>query len=127
MTNKKNFIPLNIAVLVISDTRTESTDKSGQLLVKRIEDAGHNSFERKIVPDNLEQLRQATTVWIKNKSVDAILTTGGTGITGRDGTPEAIKPLLDKVIDGVGEMFRFISYQKIKITIKQTQLKSLKD
>ncbi len=121
MTNKKNFIPLNIAVLVISDTRTESTDKSGQLLVKRIEDAGHNSFERKIVPDNLEQIRQATTVWIKNKSVDAILTTGGTGITGRDGTPEAIKPLLDKVIDGFGEMFRFISYQKIKTSTLQSR------
>jgi molybdenum cofactor biosynthesis protein B len=119
--NNKNFIPLNIAVLTISDTRTDDTDKSGQLLMKRIEGAGHNSFEKKIVHDDLDQIREATTIWIKDRAVDAILTTGGTGITGRDGTPEAIKPLLDKVIDGFGEMFRFISYQKIKTSTLQSR------
>ena len=114
MTNKKNFIPLNIAVLTISDTRTEDTDKSGLLLIKRIKDAGHKSIEKKIVKDSLDQIQETASTWIKNKAIDVILTTGGTGITGRDGTPEAIRPLLDKVIDGFGEMFRFISYQKIK-------------
>jgi len=121
MTIKKNFIPLNIAVLTISDTRNEDTDQSGKLLMKRIEDAGHNSFEKKIVCDNLDQIREATSTWIKNEDIDVVLTTGGTGITGRDGTPEAIKPLLDKVIDGFGEMFRFISYQKIKTSTLQSR------
>jgi len=100
------FKPLNIAVLTISDTRGEAEDVSGKRLVEALTAAGHVNVEKTIVKDDIYAIRATVSRWIADPSVDAVLTTGGTGITGRDGTPEAVTPLLDKVIDGFGEMFR---------------------
>ena len=105
--------PLNIAVLTVSDTRTEGTDKSGNLLVERLQQAGHKLSEKKILPDNIYALRAGVSDWIADGTVDVIITTGGTGLTGRDGTPEAVAPLLDKEIEGFGELFRVLSYEEI--------------
>ena len=121
INQERKFIPLNIAVLTISDTRTEESDISGKRLVEMLEGSQHSLFEKKIVPDDIEIIRQYVAKWISDEKVDVILTTGGTGITGRDGTPEAIAPLLDKVIDGFGEIFRAISYQKIKSSSLQSR------
>ncbi len=121
MTTEKQFIPLNIAVLVVSDTRTDSDDVSGKTLVERAQDAGHQVIEKKIVPDNIYQIRAAVSAWIADDDINAILTTGGTGVTGRDGTPEAVEPLLDKVLDGFGEIFRMLSYQDIKTSTIQSR------
>ena len=121
INQERKFIPLNIAVLTISDTRTEESDISGKRLVEMLEDCQHLLFEKKIAPDDIEVIRQYVAEWISDEKVDVILTTGGTGITGRDGTPEAIAPLLDKVIDGFGEIFRAISYQKIKSSSLQSR------
>ena len=116
-----SFIPLNIAVLVVSDTRTDSDDTSGKTLVERIILAGHHAVEKKIVPDNLYQIRAVVSNWITDPDVNVVISTGGTGVTGRDGTPEAVTPLLDKVLDGFGEMFRMISYQDIKTSTIQSR------
>lgn len=121
MTTEKQFIPLNIAVLVVSDTRTDSDDVSGKILVERAQDAGHQVIEKKIVPDNIYQIRAAVSAWIADDDINAILTTGGTGVTGRDGTPEAVEPLLDKILDGFGEVFRMLSYQDIKTSTIQSR------
>jgi molybdenum cofactor biosynthesis protein B len=121
MTTEKQFIPLNIAVLVVSDTRTDSNDISGKTLVERAQDAGHQVIEKKIVPDNIYQIRAAVSAWIADNGINAILTTGGTGVTGRDGTPEAVEPLLDKVLDGFGEIFRMLSYKDIKTSTIQSR------
>jgi molybdenum cofactor biosynthesis protein B len=121
MTTEKQFIPLNIAVLVVSDTRTDSNDISGKTLVERAQDAGHQVIEKKIVPDNIYQIRAAVSAWIADDDINAILTTGGTGVTGRDGTPEAVEPLLDKVLDGFGEIFRMLSYKDIKTSTIQSR------
>jgi molybdenum cofactor biosynthesis protein B len=121
MTTEKSFIPLNIAVLVVSDTRTDSDDVSGNTLVERARDAGHQVIEKKIVPDNIYRIRAAVSAWIADDDINVILTTGGTGVTGRDGTPEAIEPLLDKVLDGFGEIFRMLSYQDIKTSTIQSR------
>ncbi|MGJ0489811.1 molybdenum cofactor biosynthesis protein B [Methylobacter sp.] len=121
MTTEKQFIPLNIAVLVVSDTRTDSNDISGKTLVERAQDAGHQVIEKKIVPDNIYQIRAAVSAWIADDGINAILTTGGTGVTGRDGTPEAVEPLLDKVLDGFGEIFRILSYKDIKTSTIQSR------
>jgi molybdopterin adenylyltransferase len=119
MTNA--FIPLNIAVLVVSDTRTEADDTSGKTLVERITAAGHCIVEKKIVPDNIYQIRAIVSNWIADASINVVLTTGGTGVTGRDGTPEAVRPLLDKVLDGFGETFRMLSYKDIKTSTIQSR------
>lgn len=119
--NKREFIPLSIAVLTISDTRTEQDDKSGKLLVSRLEQAGHNLCQKEIVPDDVYQIRAIVSQWIANKTPQVIITTGGTGVTGRDGTPEAIKPLLDKEIDGFGEMFRVLSFESIGTSTLQSR------
>jgi len=124
MTEKKTereFIPLNIAVLTISDSRTEENDKSGQRLVDLLERPGHNLYEKKIVPDDIYQIRAIVSRWIADEEVQVVLTTGGTGVTGRDGTPEAINVLLDKTIDGFGEVFRSISYEQIKASTIQSR------
>jgi molybdenum cofactor biosynthesis protein B len=109
----RELVPLHIAVLTVSDTRDETTDKSGALLVDRVESAGHRLAEKAIVRDDVYAIRAIVSRWIADVSVEVVLTTGGTGITGRDGTPEAIAPLLDKRIDGFGELFRTISYEEI--------------
>lgn len=120
MTSRE-FIPLNVAVLTISDSRTEEDDTSGKVLVGRLTEAGHRLAEKQIVPDDLYQIRAVLSRWVADPEVHAVLTTGGTGITGRDGTPEAIKPLLDKEIEGFGEMFRMLSYESIKTSTLQSR------
>ena len=112
---------LNIAILIISDTRTASTDKSGKLLKKLITNEGHCVFKKEIIPDNIYIIRSKVSCYIIDKKIDVIITSGGTGITGSDGTPEAIKVLLDKEIDGFGELFRSISYNKIKTSSLQSR------
>ncbi len=118
---EKQFIPLNIAVLVISDTRTEADDTSGNTLVERITAEGHKVIEKTIVPDDIYQIRAIVSQWIASDTVNVIISTGGTGVTGRDGTPEAITPLLDKVLDGFGETFRMLSYHDIKTSTIQSR------
>jgi len=118
---ERTFIPLNIAVLTVSDTRTEETDKSGKTLVQRLSGAGHRLAEKLIVPDDVYKIRAVVARWIAQDEVQVVITTGGTGITGRDTTPEAVKPLLDKEIDGFGEMFRYLSYEEIKTSTLQSR------
>ncbi len=118
---EKQFIPLNICVLVISDSRTEKTDKSGKLLEKRMTDNGHKVYEKSIVPDELAQIRSRVSNWIADENVDVVISTGGTGVTGRDGTPEAASVLFEKEIAGFGEMFRMISYEEIGTSSLQSR------
>ncbi|MDH3691388.1 MAG: molybdenum cofactor biosynthesis protein B [Gammaproteobacteria bacterium] len=118
---ERAFIPIGIAVLVVSDSRTEKTDKSGELLVKRIENAGHRLHDKRIVPDNIYQIRAVVAQWVADNDVQVVITTGGTGVTGRDGTPEAVTPLLDKELDGFGEMFRVLSYESIGASTLQSR------
>ncbi len=117
----KDFTALNIAVLTVSDTRDETNDTSGKILVDRIIEAGHFVVEKQIVRDNIYQIRATVSQWIFNEKVDVIISTGGTGVTGRDGTPEAITPLLDKVLDGFGETFRWLSFEEIKTSTIQSR------
>ena len=117
----KQFIPLNIAVLTVSDTRTEADDISGKTLVERLETAGHQLYAKAIVADDIYQIRAIVSSWIAENTVNVIISTGGTGVTGRDGTPEAIEPLLDKTLDGFGEVFRVLSYQEIKTSTIQSR------
>ena len=109
----RKFIPVNICILTISDTRNEENDKSGKILLKKIKTAKHKVYDKKIIKDNLSQITGQIKKWVKNKNVDVIITTGGTGLTGRDSTPEAINKIADKIIEGFGELFRQISYKKI--------------
>lgn len=117
----KAFIPLNIAVLTVSDTRTEEDDSSGDYLAKAIKEAGHSIADRKILKDNKYALRAAVSQWIADKSVHAVICTGGTGFTPRDTTPEALSPLFDKTIDGFGELFRQLSYDIIGTSTVQSR------
>jgi molybdenum cofactor biosynthesis protein B len=117
----RSFVPLNIAVLTISDSRTEATDKSGQVLIDRLTGVGHKLAEKKIEPDDIYRLRATISRWIADPQVQVVITTGGTGITGRDGTPEAVAPLLDKHIDGFGEMFRSLSFANIGTSTLQSR------
>ncbi|MYL24724.1 molybdenum cofactor biosynthesis protein B [Halomonas alkaliantarctica] len=107
------IIPLSVAVLTISDTRTEETDRSGQALVERATNAGHRVAEKRIVHDDVYQIRAVVAAWIADPEVQVIITTGGTGFTGRDSTPEAVSVLLDKRIEGFGERFRLLSGEEI--------------
>ena len=118
---ERPFVPLRIAVLTISDTRDESSDTSGQALIDRLQTAGHVLAERAIMRDDIYQVRAIVSRWVADDKVNAILTTGGTGLTGRDRTPEAIRPLLDKEIEGFGEMFRAISYEEIRTSTLQSR------
>ncbi|SCB32811.1 molybdenum cofactor biosynthesis protein B [Rhizobium hainanense] len=111
--NERSFIPVGIAVLTVSDTRTLADDKSGDTLVARIADAGHRLAARAIVPDDKERIRAQVEAWTKDDTVDVVITTGGTGFTGRDVTPEALEPLFEKRMDGFSEVFHRISYDKI--------------
>lgn len=119
--NPRELIPLNVTVLIVSDTRTDKTDKSGRVLAERAASAGHVLLEKKIVPDDIYLIRSEVAVWIARDNVDVILTTGGTGVTGRDGTPEAIRCLFDKELDGFGEMFRMLSYDEIGTSSLQSR------
>ena len=112
-SESRKFKPLRVAVLTVSDTRNEATDKSGALLVERLRAAGHTLAAKAIVRDDIYAIRAIVSGWIADPKVEVVVTTGGTGITGRDGTPEAIAVLLDKEIDGFGELFRTISYEEI--------------
>ena len=111
--NERKFKPLNIAIMTVSDTRTEANDTSGDTLVKLLTGAGHTLAEKRIIPDDIYQIRAAVSQWIAADSINAVITTGGTGITGRDSTPEAVTVLLDKEIEGFGEVFRAVSYEEI--------------
>ncbi len=115
------FVPLNIALLTVSDSRTEETDKSGDTLRDRASEAGHNVVEKVIVPDDVYQMRAIVSRWIADPDVHIIISTGGTGITGRDSTPEALMPLFDKSIEGFGELFRTISLEEIGASAIQSR------
>jgi len=117
----RNFIPLSISILTISDTRTEADDKSGKLIQQRLQEAGHQLHEKAIVKDDIYQIRAQVSQWIADTKPQVVITTGGTGVTGRDGTPEAIKPLLDKEIEGFGEMFRLLSFESIRTSTLQSR------
>ena len=121
MADSPAFVPLGVAVLTVSDTRDESTDTSGDALVNALEAAGHRLIERCIVGDDIYQIRAVVSSWIAGDNINVVLSTGGTGLTGRDGTPEAVAPLLDKTIDGFGELFRAISYQDIGTSSLQSR------
>ncbi|HEX9811352.1 MAG TPA: molybdenum cofactor biosynthesis protein B [Burkholderiales bacterium] len=124
MTQSKSdrkFIPLNIAVLTVSDTRDEETDTSGKTLAERVTKAGHRVVEKAIVPDDVYKIRAILSRWIADPQVQVAVSTGGTGVTGRDGTPEAIQPLLDKEIEGFGETFRAISFGEIQTSTIQSR------
>ena len=112
---------VNIAVLTVSDTRTEADDKSGQVLVDRIKDAGHHLAEKKIIKDEKDLLQEQLKKWIASPEVDVVIATGGAGVTGRDITPEAFEELYDKAIPGFGELFRMLSYQNIKTSTLQSR------
>ncbi|QBQ54189.1 molybdenum cofactor biosynthesis protein B [Nitrosococcus wardiae] len=118
---ERDFTPLTIAVLTVSDTRTEETDRSGKLLAERLQAAGHQLAEKAIVADNVYYIREIVSRWIADSQVQIVITTGGTGVTGRDSTPEAIAPLLDKTIEGFGELFRALSYEEIKTSTVQSR------
>ena len=112
--NEKQWVPIKIAILTVSDSRTEADDTSGNALVERLTEAGHKLAEKLILPDDKYKIREAVSRWIADENVDVVISTGGTGLTGRDITPEAVRPLLDKEIEGIGELFRWVSYQDIK-------------
>lgn len=115
------FIPLTIAVMTVSDTRQEENDTSGRTLVERLTGAGHQLVDKRIVPDDKYRIRAELSRWIADPGVQVVLTTGGTGVTGRDGTPEAVSPLLDKEIEGFGELFRMLSYEEIQTSTVQSR------
>lgn len=115
------FVALNIAVLTVSDTRTMETDTSGQALVERLQEAGHHLQARNIVKDDVYQLRAQVSQWIADPEVHVILTTGGTGFSHRDSTPEALAPLFDKAIEGFGELFRVLSHDEIGTSTIQSR------
>jgi molybdenum cofactor biosynthesis protein B len=115
------FIPVRFAVLAVSDTRSLEDDRSGRTLAERIEAAGHVLAERAIVPDDVEEIRAIVSCWIDDDSIDAIITTGGTGFTGRDVTPEAVEPLFEKRMDGFSAVFHRLSYDKIGTSTVQSR------
>jgi molybdenum cofactor biosynthesis protein B len=115
------FVPLSIAVLTVSDTRTLEDDRSGDMLVERLTTAGHRLAARAIVPDEIDAIRDQVAAWIADASIDVVITTGGTGFTGRDVTPEAIEPLFEKRMDGFSAIFHRISYEKIGSSTLQSR------
>lgn len=121
MAKERTFVPLDIAVLTVSDTRTEENDTSGKTLAERLVKAGHRLAEKAIVADDIYAIRAIVSRWIADPAVQVVITTGGTGVTGRDGTPEAIKILLDKELEGFGEIFRAISFEEIQTSTIQSR------
>ena len=120
-SGQRKFIPVGIAVLTVSDTRTEPDDKSGQALITRLQQAGHVLRDRRIVVDEIDRIRAVVSGWCKDQTIQVVITTGGTGVTGRDSTPEAVAELLDKKIEGFGEIFRMISYEQIGASTIQSR------
>ena len=118
---ERNFLPINIAVLTVSDTRTLQDDKSGNILVHRIEGAGHIIVDRAIIKDNVNDIILKLRDWISRIDIDVIITTGGTGLTGRDLTPEAFNEVCEKIIPGFGELFRMLSFDKIGTSTIQSR------
>ena len=118
---ERKFIPVSIALLTVSDTRVFASDKSGNLLANKIEQTGHILFDRKIVKDEVLDIQKTSKNWIKNTNVEVIISTGGTGLTGRDVSPEAFRPIFDKEIEGFGELFRFLSFNKIGTSTIQSR------
>lgn len=121
VSGERVFLALNIAVLTVSDTRTFADDKSGDTLVARIEGAGHKVVDRQILKDDKDVIADQLRAWAADEGVDVVITTGGTGVTGRDVTPEAFAEVVEKEIPGFGEIFRMISYQKIKTSTIQSR------
>lgn len=117
----RDFIPLHLAILTISDTRTEDTDTSGGILVERAVNAGHEVMAKTIVPDNQPDIERQLRAWIDDPAIDVVLSTGGTGVTGRDVTPEAFHAVYDKEIAGFGETFRMVSFAKIGTSTIQSR------
>ena len=118
---ERKFLPVSIALLTVSDTRVIENDKSGNLLVNKIKQSGHILFDRKIVKDEVLDIQKASKKWIKNSNVEVIISTGGTGLTGRDVSPEAFRLMFDKEIEGFGELFRFLSFKKIGTSTIQSR------
>jgi len=118
---ERAFIPLSIAVLTVSDSRSRADDRSGDTLEQRLTEAGHRLAARSIVPDEVEAIRRQVQGWIADPGVDVIITTGGTGFTGRDVTPEALEPLFEKRMDGFSAVFHRISYDKIGTSTLQSR------
>lgn len=118
---EREFIPVQIAILTISDSRTEANDVSGKTLQERLLSAGHKLADKQIVPDNIYRIRAVISQWIADENIDVVITTGGTGLTGRDGTPEAVSVLFDKEITGFGELFRQLSYDTIRTSTVQSR------
>jgi molybdenum cofactor biosynthesis protein B len=121
MTASSEFQSLGVAVLTVSDTRSEDNDTSGQYLVESLKQEGHQLIDKQIVIDDIYKIRAVASQWIANASVQAILVTGGTGFTGRDSTPEAISVLFDKTVEGFGELFRYLSYDEIGTSTVQSR------
>ncbi|MEC7661388.1 MAG: molybdenum cofactor biosynthesis protein B [Pseudomonadota bacterium] len=115
------FVPINIAILTVSDTRTVESDKSGDLLKARIEAHGHRVVARSIVKDEIEVIQTEVKQWIESSNIDVVISTGGTGLTGRDVTPEAFKEIFEKEIEGFGELFRWLSFKKIGTSTIQSR------
>ena len=121
MSTGTDFIPLSLCVLTVSDSRTLAQDASGDWLAAALADAGHRLHDRALLPDDRYQLRAQVSRWIADEAVDGILVNGGTGFTGRDSTPEAVRPLFDKTIDGFGVVFHLVSYQTVGLSTLQSR------
>ncbi len=121
LDEKRPFLPVNIAVLTVSDTRTEADDRSGDTLVERLENAGHVLAARSIVKDEADTIADFLADWVADPEIDVVIATGGTGVTGRDVTPEAFDRICEKDIPGFGELFRWVSYQKIGTSTIQSR------
>ncbi len=121
MSDERAFIPLSIAILTISDTRGLDDDRSGTVLVERLTNTGHRLTDRRIVTDDIGAIRDIVQAWCARPDIDVVITTGGTGFTGRDVTPEALEPLFDKRMDGFSAVFHRISYEKIGVSTIQSR------
>ena len=121
INESRSFVPVRIAVLTVSDTRSLADDKSGETLANRITEAGHILAARDIVTDDRDKIRHTVLAWSRDKAIDVVITTGGTGFTGRDVTPEALEPIFEKRMDGFSEVFHRISYDKIGTSTIQSR------
>lgn len=121
LDQERSFVPVKIAVLTISDTRDEPSDTSGALLIERIQREGHKLSARAIVRDEIEAIREQVRQWIDDPNIDVIITTGGTGLTGRDVTPEAVRPLFDKEIEGFAAVWHIVSYESVGVSTLQSR------